>query len=60
MMRHFFFVFLAWGAGYLSVFGLLYGLFGITSFTDWQYAIAAFVSAFFAFWLERRMFHEED
>lgn len=60
MMRHFFFVFLVWGAIYLSIIGLLYGLWGITDLANWQHIIAALASAFYALWLAGRFYDEND
>lgn len=52
-MRNFFFIFCTWGATYI----------GLTFLTVWlpmEYISSALLSVCFAFWLERRVFHEDD
>ena len=53
MKRDFFFVFYVWGILYI---GLVY----FSTLPYLRFVAPAFISAYFAFWLEGRVFHEED
>lgn len=52
-MRNFFFIFCTWGAAYI---GLVY----CSILPYLRFIVPAIISVYFAFWLEGRVFHEDD
>lgn len=52
-MRHFFFVFIVWALAYL-------GLAWLSAMLPMEHILPSIVSAWFAWWLAGRWFHETD
>lgn len=53
-------VLIIWSVVYLSVFGLIYGIWGISSLTNLAHTIIALSTYAFAWWAAGRFYDEND